>query len=374
MGGGLNAPSFWLELRDSGAGAVSTAASLSNGTATAAYTRASPAYTKLSSGLWASVASGQARSSYIGLNTAVSAYGGYLAEGSRTQLVTPTASIRDMTDASWVKVTMTAAKTATGIDGIVNSASTLTATAGTATILQTLVAAATSRAYSCWVKRRTGTGTIILKQGTATLDITALINSTTFTLVQLNDNELNVAYGLQINTNGDAVDVDFNQLEAGAFASTPLDTAGGARAFDVLTYPSAGNSDGTMGSVYFEFTHYSSAATGFVVALDQTQTTGCFIQNNTTLRAADGTNNADSTPTAIDTGVIKGAASWGPAGLRSIKTGDAIGTNSFDGSFGTNAQINVGCSGAAQSMFGYVQNIRIWTRQFSNGQLASLVQ
>ena len=89
---------FVLPLLDLGNGAVNTV--LARGTGSATYTRATTAWTKLASGLWRSVASGTARSAYIGLNTAVSAYGGYFAEGAGTQLVTPTASIRDMTDAS----------------------------------------------------------------------------------------------------------------------------------------------------------------------------------------------------------------------------------------------------------------------------------
>jgi hypothetical protein len=155
-------PSFNLPLLDLGSGAVNTSPVSSLGSGTPTFTRATVAWTKLSSGLWAQVASGTARSYYLGADTTVGAYGGYLPEGAATQLVTPTASIRDMTDASWVKVTMTAAKTATGIDGVSNSATTLTATAGAATILQTLLAAASSRTYSMFMKRRTGTGTVLI--------------------------------------------------------------------------------------------------------------------------------------------------------------------------------------------------------------------
>ena len=144
---------FDLPLSDAGAGTVNTLPVFAAGSYTATFTRATVAWTKLSTGLWASVATGVARSCYLGANTAVGAYGGYFAEAAGTQLVTPTASIRDMTDASWVAVTCTKAKTATGIDGAANSASTLTATGATATVLQTLVAAASSRAFSAFVRR-----------------------------------------------------------------------------------------------------------------------------------------------------------------------------------------------------------------------------
>ena len=260
---------FELQFADLGAGVVSTVEAIT--TATPTFTRATVAWTKLSTGLWKEIASGSPRSFYSGFTTAVGTYLGYLAEGAGIQLVTPTASIRDMTDASWVKVTVTAAKDAIGIDGVANSASTLTATGATATILQTLVALATSRTYSAWVRRKTGTGTIILRQGTATLDITASINSTTYTRVELNDNELNVTYGFQINTSGDAIEVDFNQFEAGAFATTPMASAGAARNADVLTYLTSGWLNASAGTVFSQYQKQVSAGGACVIwSLDDT--------------------------------------------------------------------------------------------------------
>ena len=118
--------SFVLPLADLGAGAVSTTLQVGVGSPT--FTRATTAWTKLASGLWASVASGTPRACYLGANTAIGAYAGYLAEGAATQLVTPTATIRDMTQAQWVKVTMTTAKTSAGIDGVASSCTRCTAT------------------------------------------------------------------------------------------------------------------------------------------------------------------------------------------------------------------------------------------------------
>lgn len=205
----------------------------------------------------------------FGYNQATLAARGLLIESAATQLVTPLASVRDMTNAAWVKVNMTAAKTATGADGVANSATTLTATAGTATTLQTLVAAATSRTYSALVKRRTGTGTIILKQGTATLDITALINSTTYTLVQLPDNELNVAFGFQINTNGDAIDVDYNQFEAGAIATSRIPDTGATRGADTASITLGSWYSSTAGTFYVEYEQpFSTGLTRYVLSTD----------------------------------------------------------------------------------------------------------
>src|SRR5262249_21477525 len=107
MGGGLNGgsggPSFVLGFADLGAGAVDTS---TQGVSVApTFTRSTTAWDKLASGLWASVASGVPRSTYLGMNTAAGAYGGYLSEGQRTNLAL---WARDMSQADWVKVNTTA--------------------------------------------------------------------------------------------------------------------------------------------------------------------------------------------------------------------------------------------------------------------------
>ena len=106
----LPSPSFALPLNDAGAGAVNLNPIFNAGSGTATFTRATVAWTKLSTGLWAQVASGTARSAYLGADTTVGAYGGYFAEGAAIQLVTPTASIRDMTQAAFNVVTAAAAR------------------------------------------------------------------------------------------------------------------------------------------------------------------------------------------------------------------------------------------------------------------------
>jgi hypothetical protein len=74
----------------------------------------------------------------------------------------------DFTNAAWVKSNLTAAKTATGPDGVANSASTLTATAANATARQNITSASAARITSMFVKRRTGTGAVTLSQGDVT--------------------------------------------------------------------------------------------------------------------------------------------------------------------------------------------------------------
>lgn len=199
---------------------------------------------------------------------------GYMNEEAKTQLVTPTASIRDMTDASWVKSNMTTAYTSTGADGKANSGTRCTATAANATILQTLTAAATSRTYSCRIRRVTGTGNIeITQDGTNYTNVTSQINSLTYTRVSLNATQLNASFGIRLVTSGDAIDVDFNQFESGAQATTPIVTAGATRNADVLTWASAGNADTAAGTIAANTTPTNSAQIQTLVNVNNANTT-----------------------------------------------------------------------------------------------------
>lgn len=90
---------------------------------------------------------------------------GVLIEEQRTNLCLYS---DDFTNAAWVKSNLTAAKTATGPDGVTNSASTLTATAANATARQNVTSASAARITSMFVKRRTGTGAVYLSQGGTT--------------------------------------------------------------------------------------------------------------------------------------------------------------------------------------------------------------
>ncbi len=367
--GGLNASlSFQPLLTDAGGGIVNT--NLFKGSGSATFTRATTAWTKLSTGLWTSVASGQPRFCYIGRDTTIQTDGGYLSELAATQLTTPTAAIRDMTDAAWAKVGITPLKTATGIDGVVNSATTITASAPAATVLLTLVAASTQRTYSPFVKRRTGTGTITLTNGTATLDITALINTSTYTRVQLPGTDLNPAYGFTIATSGDALDIDFNGYEAGAEASSPIDTAGATRNADVLSYPTSGNIDFTQGTLFAEYyTNWSTAG----VSHDLLGVTGGGARGLYTIAANPATtvNQFDTTNNASKSGLLstftairKRAGSWGVSGQFVTGDGAIPGTSVFDGSFGSGATFFIGCNtGSAAQLSGIIKTVKIYNTQ-----------
>lgn len=369
-------PIFFIPLADAGSGAVNISPSAFRGSPAPIFTRTSVAWTKLSSGLWAAVGSGTPRSCYLGQDTAVGAYGGFYSEGPGTQLVTPSASIRDMTDASWVATTVTATKTATGIDGVTNSASTITATGAAGTILQTLVAAASSRTYSCWIKRRTGTGTILLLQGATTLDVTALINSSTYTRVSLNASVLNVAFGIQIATNGDALDVDFNQFESGTIPSSPMQTSGSSvRQADVLTYPSAGNVLDSVGTSYAEVQlpySFTNDSPGISVSGSNREVLGV-VATTMKVEAFDGANNP-TTSSSFSTGVVaKAVSSWSASGnsLSVYLNGLGKTTTPYGGAMFAGSPISIGMNSLG-NFYGTIKNVRIWNSVFSDGKIASL--
>lgn len=237
-------PVFVLGFADLGAGAVDT--STQGSPVTPTFTRATTAWTKLSTGLWASVASGTARSVYSGFTTASGSYIGYLAEGARTNLCI---QARDLT-ATWTLLNTTAAKDQAGIDGTASSASSLTCSVDGGSCLQTITEAATLSALSLFIKRITGTGTITIQQGATTSDVTAQVNSSTYTRVELDATVLNPVIGIVLGTSGDKIAVDMAQFENGAFASSPIPTTtvSVTRNSDVLTYPTSAWLNETIGS------------------------------------------------------------------------------------------------------------------------------
>jgi hypothetical protein len=203
-------------------------------------TRASAGYAQRSDGIWQSFASGVARITDKGL----------LVEGSRQNLALWS---RDFTNAAWVKGNVTAALNQTGIDGVANSASSLTATAGLGTTLQTVISLSAARATTCYVKRITGTGTIeFTSDGVAYTDITSSLSVGTWFRATVTGTITNPVLGFRITTSGDAIAVDFAQLENGAFPSSPIATEATAvtRAADAAT---AAQSTAYPATLYSEF-------------------------------------------------------------------------------------------------------------------------
>lgn len=197
---------------------------------------------------------------------------------------------RDLSQAAWVKTSMTCAKTATGMRADANGASTCTASGANGTVLQTLVTGASTRTTSFHVKRRTGTGTVeVTRDNGATWSaITSSLSTTLWKRVvpketpgctgspsncivvaAMTSGGANPVFGFRLGTSGDAIDVDFVQDELGDEATSPIltTTTWANRALTVADFPAA-------------FTP-STAEGGFALAATQISSVGSFSAGGT---------------------------------------------------------------------------------------------
>jgi hypothetical protein len=189
------------------AGVVTTNAGLT-------VTRASEGYAQREDGIWVNFASGALRRTDKGA----------LIEGARTNRALHS---RDLTQAAWTATNVTVARDQVGVDGLANTACSLTATAGNGTVLQAVTDTSKARYFSVWIKRITGTGTVevTLDNGSTW---TAVTVTSAYTRVGATQTLANPTVGVRIVTSGDAVAADFAQLEDGSAASSPIATAGTA--------------------------------------------------------------------------------------------------------------------------------------------------
>lgn len=172
---------------------------------------------------WASTAStgaGTIASPYVIPLIANSTSNGLLIEEARTNRIL---WCRDATQSNWTKTNVTVAKTQTGIDGVANSASSLTASSANGTCIQTITLTSGSRTGSVYLKRITGTGNVqITLDGTtySTVDL----STSEWRRIVLSGTVTNPTVGIRIVTSGDAVAMDFAQIEDGGFATSPIMT------------------------------------------------------------------------------------------------------------------------------------------------------
>jgi peptidoglycan hydrolase-like protein with peptidoglycan-binding domain len=134
---------------------------------------------------------------------------------------------RDLTNAVWVKTNVTAAKDQTGVDGVANEASSLTATSNAGTVLQSITSASAVRFFSPFVKRITGSGTIevTLDNGSTWTNITSNLSTTDWYRVTTYQTLANPTVGFRLGTSGDSIAVDMAGLENTVWTS-PIPTFG----------------------------------------------------------------------------------------------------------------------------------------------------
>ncbi len=135
---------------------------------------------------------------------------------------------RDLSNAAWTKTDCTGVQDAVGMDGVTDSASTLTADDADATCLQALTIASAAFIFCPYVKRKTGTGavSITIDGGTSWTAITDDISTTAWTRVTVTDTLANPSVGFKLATNGDEIEVDFCDCQNGTFVTSPIPTEG----------------------------------------------------------------------------------------------------------------------------------------------------
>lgn len=235
------APIFYAPFGDLGNGIANTTPAISYGI-TKFFTRGTAGWTRLRSGLWTSVAAGNPRS-YYGATPGTlftGRYDGVLLERSSQNNCLWS---RDWTNAAWTKTNMTATKDATGIDGVANSATRLTANANNATVSQN--SGVNNQHVSVFVRRISGTGTVEVQLAAGVyVNITSQLavfgaewSSTPFTQASFG---LAGVAGIRLGTSGDQVAVDMAQIESQTTGSytTPIPTtvAADIRLADSLSY------------------------------------------------------------------------------------------------------------------------------------------
>ena len=130
-------------------------------------------------------------------------------------------STNDMTSAAWTATNMIAALNAIGPDLVLNSATTLTATANNATIMQAIAAASSNMQASAMIKRVSGSGTVSMTVDGG-VSWTPIAVGAGWSQLSIPQQTLaNPSIGFKIATNGDAIAVWCAQVEPGLSGSGP---------------------------------------------------------------------------------------------------------------------------------------------------------
>ena len=312
----------------------------------------------------------------------VSGVKAYLAEASSTNLAL---QCRDMTQAAWVKVNATVALTATGADNVANSATTITATAANATVLQTVTQVATQDVASFWLRRRTGASTVnITQDGTTWSAVTLTSSWQRFAIPAAT--LTNPIIGIQITTSGDAVDADYSQLEAGKFASSAIltTTAAATRAADALSLPSTICNMTTSATLYAKIdtslqtlnsSSYSTVLTGYNAG--QTDYAIMRFNGTTAAREVDGgvasVSQWTSTVGSSVGGYInsKWAMAWNTGNIGAYFNG-AQDFTSLSGNAPTVTTVYIGSNAGAQPLNGVFLECMFAGQRIPNAQLQAL--
>jgi len=347
-------------------------------------TRASTKYVSASDGLFTSVLSNVLA---MGSNT------GALPEESRTNLAL---WARDLTQSgTWVAVTMTAAKNAVGIDGVATSATTLTSTSPAGTILQSLTQASAAYTYTVYVKGVTVTGAIqvadypVLTPAFTTLSSANCFNpagtgvaptsgQAGFLRCTVTATSLNPVIGFKFANSGDSIVVDFNQLEAASFGTSPILTtsATATRASDNIS--SASVLIAALNTPPYSFVASTGGtlnATARVID-DSTDSQTQLFFASTTVRSAPSTGQIIATigGSLTDANAIRVAVGYDASGGSVVGANGTVatGVNQWTS---TNIPPRIGSSNGSSNFYdGYIMRLSTWNGRLADATLKALSQ
>ncbi len=290
----------------------------------------------------------------------------------------------DLTNAVWTKSSCTAAKTATGADGVANSASTLTATGANATCLQSITSASSARVTHCWIKRRTGTGAVQMTQDNGTT-WTAVTVTTDWTRVEIpTQTTTNPIVGLRLVTSGDAIDVQFFGHETGAYPTSSIQTlgAGVARAADTIELlTTAFPFSSTQLTLFAQINVDRPSITGTwtqAVAIDNgTAANRYFLEiESSTYKGRAGAVEASAPSIYADLGVITQNVTQKMAMSVSGTTSGKSARNGVAGAEDTVvvtptglSRVALGLTGAGNRLDGLIEKVAVFPRQFTQEEL-----
>lgn len=264
------------------------------------------------------------------------------------------------------RATVNVSKTETGIDGVTNSCSLLTARVDGAKIYQTITAAASAGCSGAYVKRSVGTGKVwFTRDNYATLlDITDLINSATFSLCAIeNTSVLNPTVGFKFETAGDAIISDGMLNHLGTEIAFPSFTTSSAVTVnaETLTYQTSGNFSDTAGTI-IATVERRNWANNNGVAVGKAGSGLSTSSANSGVEALDGTNTVNG-PAGSTISRRKIGMKWSGSSMKTFAGGNFGAPGIYDGSF------NLTTIAIMPQANGYIRDVAIWPTELSDADM-----
>lgn len=282
---------------------------------------------------------------------------------------------RDMTVSPWTRTNVSCLKNATGIDGASNSASACAATSGGGTAYQTL-SSPSSGVLSVFVKRVSGTGTLIGVRGSSSVffnsssctdiitDAPANVTSSAFVRCQFAGYSSSPQVGVIFENAGDSFVFDGWQDEAYTSAETPSSpifttSATVTRAADVLSVTTPSGLTDTAGCIAATLWKSSSiSGNGDSRVFTYNSYARTYVPS-TSVVFTDGANYAIKSQSPTYGTALDIISKWSSGGISVAVNAGAPATSSYYGSF-LGGSISIG--GAADgsgSVTGYLGAIRM---------------